>query len=289
MFFQELMALVDERPLFLSVTCDSEGMLTVNLVPQKLAAEKADDPQIKGKLLPLMVRGTPEEVDAHFLEEVRSFLDNRTRFLSSVKQAQSEFDTLLAEYKQGHAEKLEAEKKTAASKNKATSASKPKSDAKPTDKSDEGPKQDSLVDSTQAKAGEAAGSAPGVHTDSAAAPHERGAVPAARETTSASVQYSNKVEELLAKVGKGNGTAGEKTVPVRASKKAAASGPVAVADPASGPVAVAAPPAVPPRSEVAPEAANDNPFGDDVEVFGNDVEVVDYDPEKSPFDEDNGF
>jgi PRTRC genetic system protein E len=135
--FIELMPLIENRPLTITVAALSEGQIRVNVVPQALAKDSKVNEKIgyanKDKIAqipesaihalttPLSLTGTPTEVDAELAQRLKAFVDSHLELQQSVEQAKQQI---------AEAVKAIEEREKARSKTKTVS---PKADDKPSD------------------------------------------------------------------------------------------------------------------------------------------------------------
>jgi PRTRC genetic system protein E len=103
--FTELMPLIKNRPLTITVSVEGESRVRLNVVPKPIAKDKAangkighthskevaaiPDQAIQALTTPLSITGTPEEVDAGLAETL-------TKFAESHKSLQQSFDAAAA-------------------------------------------------------------------------------------------------------------------------------------------------------------------------------------------------
>jgi PRTRC genetic system protein E len=101
--FSELMPLIENRPLTITVAALSEGRIRVNVVPQALAKDSKVNEKIgyanKDKIAqvpesaihalttPLSLTGTPEEIDAELAQQLKAFVDSHQALQQSVDEA----------------------------------------------------------------------------------------------------------------------------------------------------------------------------------------------------------
>jgi PRTRC genetic system protein E len=93
MFFQELSKLLNECDITMSVR-GGQNQITVSVVP------KSTNKDVKTKLPPLMLSGTPEEVDAGFFNAVNKPVSEAIGFLvssSAMEKAKKEAEEKLKE------------------------------------------------------------------------------------------------------------------------------------------------------------------------------------------------
>ena len=104
--FIELMPLIENRPLTITVAALSEGRIRVNVVPQALAKDSKANEKIgyanKDKIAqipesaihalttPLSLTGTPEEIDAELAQQLKAFVDSHMALRQSVEEARQQ-------------------------------------------------------------------------------------------------------------------------------------------------------------------------------------------------------
>ncbi|MBV8052048.1 MAG: PRTRC system protein E [Acidobacteriaceae bacterium] len=135
--FIELMPLIENRPLTITVAALSEGRIRVNVVPQALTKDSKANEKIgyanKDKIAqvpesaihalttPLSLTGTPEEIDAELAQQMKAFVDSHLALQRSVDEAKKQI---------AEAVKAIEERDKARSKSKTVP---PKADDKPSD------------------------------------------------------------------------------------------------------------------------------------------------------------
>lgn len=101
--FIELMPLIENRPLTITVAALCEGRIRVNVVPQALAKDSRVNEKIgyanKDKIAqvpesaihalttPLSLTGTPQEIDAELAQQLKVFVDSHLALEQSVDEA----------------------------------------------------------------------------------------------------------------------------------------------------------------------------------------------------------
>jgi PRTRC genetic system protein E len=104
--FQELMPLIANRPLSITVAAISGGQIRVNVVPLLLEKDSKVNEKIgyssKDKIVqvpeasinalttPLSLTGTPEEIDAGLLQSLTEFTQSHVRLQSAIDEAKEE-------------------------------------------------------------------------------------------------------------------------------------------------------------------------------------------------------
>ena len=138
--FIELMPLIENRPLSITVAALSEGRIRVNVVPQVLAKDSKVNEKIgyanKEKIAqipesaihalttPLCLTGKPEELDAELAQQLKAFVDSHLVLQQSVDEAKQQ----IAEAVKAIEERDKARSKTKSAT--ATKADDTKSDQK---------------------------------------------------------------------------------------------------------------------------------------------------------------
>ena len=104
--FIELMRLIENRPLTITVAALSEGRIRVNVVPQALAKDSKVNEKIgyanKDKIAqvpesaihalttPLSLTGTPEEIDAGLTQQLTAYVDSHLKLEQCVDEAKQQ-------------------------------------------------------------------------------------------------------------------------------------------------------------------------------------------------------
>ena len=88
--FQELMPLLAQRILLLTVSRVSDEQISVNIIPKPLKSDQQDD----GAALttPLSVTGTPQELDEQLPRELAEFVETHLGLSSTLKSAKEQMD-----------------------------------------------------------------------------------------------------------------------------------------------------------------------------------------------------
>jgi PRTRC genetic system protein E len=104
--FIELMPLIENRPLTITVAALGEGRIRINVVPQALAKDSKANEKIgythKDKIseipessihaltTPISLTGTPEEVDAELAQQLKAFVASHVALQQSVDEAKQQ-------------------------------------------------------------------------------------------------------------------------------------------------------------------------------------------------------
>ena len=104
--FSELMPLIANRPLTITVAALGEGRIRVNVVPHAIAKDskvnenigyshrdkvsQIPDSAIHALKTPLSLTGTPAEIDAELSQQLQAFVDSHRALQQSVEEAQQQ-------------------------------------------------------------------------------------------------------------------------------------------------------------------------------------------------------
>jgi len=124
--FEELMPLLAQRVLVVTLSRVSGNEICVNVIPKPLKSDRQDD---DGALTtPLSVTGTPKELDEQLSRQLAEFVEAHLGLSSTLKTAKEQMDAAAKAAR-------EAAKKSTTSKSHAgssRSADEPQSNAEPT-------------------------------------------------------------------------------------------------------------------------------------------------------------
>jgi len=124
--FEELMPLLTERVLFLTLSRVSDEQICVNVIPKSLKSDQQDDDA--ALTTPLSVTGTPKELEEQLPRQLAEFVEAHVGLSSTLKIAKEQMDAAAKAAR-------EAAKKSTTSKSHAgssRSAEEPQSNAEPT-------------------------------------------------------------------------------------------------------------------------------------------------------------
>jgi PRTRC genetic system protein E len=104
--FIELMPLIENRPLTITVAALTGGRIRVNVVPQVLAKDgkvndkigysnkdkiaQVPESAIRALTTPLSLTGRPEEIDAELVQQLKTFVDSHLALQKSVEEAKQQ-------------------------------------------------------------------------------------------------------------------------------------------------------------------------------------------------------
>ena len=88
--FQELMPLLSQRVLILTLSRVSEQEVCVNVIPKPLKSDQPNDDT--ALTTPLAVTGTPEELDAQPPKQLAEFVETHLGLFSTLKSAKEQMD-----------------------------------------------------------------------------------------------------------------------------------------------------------------------------------------------------
>ena len=88
--FQELMPLLAQRILLLTLSRVSDEQISVNIIPKPLKSDQQDD----GSALttPLRVTGTPKELDEQLPRQLAEFVETHLGLSSTLKSAKEQME-----------------------------------------------------------------------------------------------------------------------------------------------------------------------------------------------------
>lgn len=129
--FQELMPLINKRPLTLTVAALNGGLIRVNVVPQALDGDgkvndklvysnkeidKVPESAIHALTTPLSLTGTPEEIDAELAQKLTEFTASHVQLQKGLEKAQTEIADALKAIEERNKAKTKPKATTSAAK-----------------------------------------------------------------------------------------------------------------------------------------------------------------------------
>jgi PRTRC genetic system protein E len=87
--FQELMPLLAQRILLLTLSRVSDEQICVNIIPKSLKSDQCDDAALT---TPLAVSGTPKELDEQLPSQLVEFVGTHLALSSTLKRAKEQMD-----------------------------------------------------------------------------------------------------------------------------------------------------------------------------------------------------
>lgn len=88
--FQELMPLLAQRILLLTVSRVSDEQISVNIIPKPLKSDQQEDGA--GLTTPLSVTGTPKELDEQLPPQLAEFVETHLGLSSTLKSAKEQME-----------------------------------------------------------------------------------------------------------------------------------------------------------------------------------------------------
>lgn len=88
--FQELMPLLAQRMLFITLSRVNDEQIRVNVIPKPLKSDQQDDNA--ALTTPLSVTGTPKELDEQLLIQLVEFVGSHLELSSTLKVAKEQMD-----------------------------------------------------------------------------------------------------------------------------------------------------------------------------------------------------
>lgn len=133
--FEELMPLLTQRLLVVTVSRVSADEICINIIPKSLKADQQNDHA--ALTTPLSVTGTPKELDEQLARQLVEFVETHLRLSSTLKNAKEQMEAAAKAAREA-ATKSTAAKSRSASGTKATlSAAQVQPEAATTENSDD--------------------------------------------------------------------------------------------------------------------------------------------------------
>jgi len=88
--FQELMPLLAQRILLLTLSRVSDEQISINIIPKALKSDSRDENA--ALTTPLSVTGTPKELDEQLLRQLVEFVESHLGLLSSLKTVKEQME-----------------------------------------------------------------------------------------------------------------------------------------------------------------------------------------------------
>jgi len=108
--FIEIADLMSDSDMLTLVVTKKDGIMSVSVLPQKVGLKD----EAKNHLSPMVLRGTPEEIDQHFISQVRSPLEKTIGMLTNMAVYEKSMEETIAKSKAAtEAKKQEDAKKKA--------------------------------------------------------------------------------------------------------------------------------------------------------------------------------
>jgi PRTRC genetic system protein E len=88
--FQELMPLLEQRILLLTLSRESDEQISVNIIPKPLKSDRLNDGA--ALTIPLRVTGTPKELDEQLPRQLVEFVETHLGLSSTLKSAKEQME-----------------------------------------------------------------------------------------------------------------------------------------------------------------------------------------------------
>ena len=89
--FQELMPLLSQRALIVTVSRIEDERICVNVIPKALKSHHGDQGEV-GLTTPLSMTGTPRELDEQFPAQLTGFVESHIELSSTLKSAKEQIE-----------------------------------------------------------------------------------------------------------------------------------------------------------------------------------------------------
>ena len=133
--FQELMPLLAQRILLLTVSRVSEEQISVNIIPKPLKSDQQDD----GCALttPLRVTGSPKELDEQLPPQLAEFVETHLGLSSTLKSAKEQMEAAAKAAREAAKKPTNSKSHSGSSKSAPPSPAKVRTEAGTKDNSDD--------------------------------------------------------------------------------------------------------------------------------------------------------
>ena len=106
--FAELMPLLKQRVLVITVSCLDEGIIRINVIPKKLDKEPDDNPALT---MPLSFTGKPDELDRELPQQLANFTESVIKTGSNLEQLKTEHAAAIKAAEAENRKRLDDKKK----------------------------------------------------------------------------------------------------------------------------------------------------------------------------------
>jgi PRTRC genetic system protein E len=87
--FQELMPLLAQRMVLITLSRVSDEQISINVIPKPLKSDQEDN---RALTTPLSVTGAPKELDEHLSRQLAEFVETHLGFSSTLKNAKEQME-----------------------------------------------------------------------------------------------------------------------------------------------------------------------------------------------------
>ena len=116
--FTELLPLLKQRVLMITVSDVGDGLLRVNVIPRKL---DADSDQSQALTTPLSITGSAEELDRELPDQLRSFTESLVKTGSNLAELRTQHAAAVKAVEAENKKRLDEKKKSSGSKTQSAS------------------------------------------------------------------------------------------------------------------------------------------------------------------------
>ena len=159
--FQELMPLLAQRILLLTLSRVSEEQISVNIIPKPLKSDQQDDDA--ALTTPLTVTGTPKELDEELPRQLAEFVETHLGLSSTLRSAKEQMDAAAKAAREAAKKSTNSKSHDGSSRSAAPRPAQVQTEAGTKEGSDDRPSSPELTQATTAGAG---GGCPGASTGS---------------------------------------------------------------------------------------------------------------------------
>ncbi len=126
--FQELMPLLAQRILLLTLSRVSDEQISVNIIPKPLKSDPQDDRD--ALTTPLSVTGTPKELDEQLPGQLAEFVETHLELSSTLKSAKEQMEAAAKAAREAAKKSTNSKSHSGAGRSSASTAAKEESGTK---------------------------------------------------------------------------------------------------------------------------------------------------------------
>ncbi len=149
--FEELMPLLTQRVLVVTLSRVSGDEMCVNVIPKPLKSDQQDDNA--ALTTPLSVTGTPKELDEQLPRQLREFVEAHLGLSSTLKSAKEQMEAAAKAAREAAKKPTNSKSQSGSSKSAPSSPAKVQTEASTKENSDDSASTPELTPSSAAGAG----------------------------------------------------------------------------------------------------------------------------------------
>lgn len=133
--FQELMPLLAQRILLLTLSRVSDEKISVNVIPKPMKSDQQDDDA--ALTIPLRVTGTPKELDEELPRQLSEFVETHLGLSSTLKSAKEQMEAAAKAAREAAKKPTNSKSQSGSSKNASPSPAKVQTEVSTKENSDD--------------------------------------------------------------------------------------------------------------------------------------------------------